>query len=85
MPSVRVALAIFVCVNAVMALWTYYQYQRMLDYCTNLDGAGLECLGGTRAGQIWAAVSFEVSIWIALEVAALVVLGAALVNRRRPY
>lgn len=83
MPSVRVALAIFVCANAVMAIWTYYQYQRMVEYCAIFDTDGLECLGGSRAEQIWEAVFFEVSIWVVLELAALVVLGAAIVNRRR--
>ena len=55
----------------------------MLDYCAIFDVDGLECLGRSRTEQIWHAVSFEVSVWVVLELAALVVLGAAIVNRRR--
>ncbi len=83
MPCLRVALAIFVWVNAVMALWTYHQHQRMLDYCATFDRDGLECLGRSRAEQLWHALSFEVMIWGFLELAALVTVGAAIAGRRR--
>jgi hypothetical protein len=66
-------------VNALMALWTYHQYRSMLDYCSGFGRSGLECL----PGGLWEAVFFEVSVWFVLEVAALVVLGAAVVNRPR--
>lgn len=83
-PSVRLALGILLGVNALMAVWTYYQYQRMLDYCAGFGGTGLECLGESRAAQLWRAVFFEVSVWFILEIAVFVVLGAALLDKRPP-
>lgn len=66
-----------------MALWTYYQYQRMLDYCSGFDRTGLDCFTGGRLSQLWQAVFFEVSIWVVLGVATLIVLGAAIRNSQR--
>jgi hypothetical protein len=82
-PSVRVALAILVAVNAVMAFWTHHQYQRMLNYCAGFSRPGLECLTGNRAQQLGQAIFFEVGVWLVLELGGLVLLGAAIMNRRR--
>jgi hypothetical protein len=72
-----------VAVNAVMAFWTYHQYQRMVDYCAGFGRPGLECLTGTRVQQLGQAIFFEVGIWFVLALGGLVLLGAAIMNRRR--
>jgi hypothetical protein len=86
MPSVRVAAAIVVGVNALMAVWTARQYQRMLDYCAGFGRDGLECLGahGNHHWQLWKAIGPELIVWVFLEVAVLTVLVAAFLNRPRP-
>jgi hypothetical protein len=86
MPSVRVAAAIVVGVNGLMAVWTYHQYQRMLEYCAGFGRDGLECLGanGSHPWQLWKAIGPELALWGFLEVTVLTVLVAALVNRPRP-
>ncbi len=86
MPSIRVAVAIVVGVNALMAGLTYRQYQHMLDYCSGFGREGLECLGanGSNPWQLWKAIGPELAVWGFLEVAVVVVLVAALANRRRP-
>jgi hypothetical protein len=81
-PSVRLALAIVLAMNVVMAFWTYHQYNRMLDYCAGFGRSGLECLTGNRVQQLGQAIFFEVGVWVILELAGLVLLGAAIMNRR---
>ena len=86
MPSGRVAAAIVVGVNALMAVWTYRQYQRMLDSCAGFGRDGLECLGanGSHSWQLWKAIGPELVVWGLLEVSVLTVFVAALVHRPRP-
>jgi hypothetical protein len=84
MPSVRVALALLVGVNAALALLAYWYYRSLLDYCEAenraLGRSGLDCLEPPH----WFAINGMLLGALILELALLVVVGAAIVHRRRP-
>jgi hypothetical protein len=84
MPSVRLALAIFVVGNAVLAVLAYRGYQSLLDYCEDspevaMGGDSLSCL----EPQHWFTVQFALLVLLLFEIAVAVVVGAAVVRSRR--
>jgi hypothetical protein len=83
MPSVRLALAIFVGGTVMLALLAYLEYGRLVDYCEGspevaAGGDSLSCL----EPQHWNAEAFIFGVLGLLELALLVVVGAAVVHAR---
>ena len=84
MPSVRLASAIFIAGTAVLAFLAYRGHQSLVDYCEGspevaAGGEGLSCL----EPQHWTTIVAGVGLLLMLEIGLSVVLGAAIVNRRR--
>lgn len=84
MPSVRVAVALVVVVNAVLAFLAYWYYESLLEYCEDfpdrkLGSSGLDCLEPAH----WFAVNVMLLGCVIVEIALAVVLGAAVVHRRK--
>jgi hypothetical protein len=82
-PSVRLALAIFVAGTTILAFLAYRWYQSHVDYCEGspevvAGGDALSCL----EPQHWFALQAVFAVLLLLEVALVVVVGAALVHRR---
>lgn len=78
----QIALGLVLIANAAMALRTYSGYEDMLDYCEGFGRSGLDCLGATRGERVWLALNVELAVWLLVEIAVLVVLGAAVIKRR---
>jgi hypothetical protein len=83
MPSIRLASAILVVGNAILAFFAYREYQSLLDYC---EGSPEVVAGGDRFSclepQHWFTVGFGLLVALLLEVALLVVVGVAVVHWR---
>jgi hypothetical protein len=82
--SIRLAFAIFAVGNAILAFLVYWEYRSLLDYCegspeVQAGGDGLSCLEPHH----WFAVDAELLVLFLLECALVVVVGAAVVSRRK--
>ena len=88
MPSIRLASAILVVGNTVLAFFAEREYQSLIDYCAGsyevaATGDRFSCL----EPQHWFAVSALFLFGLVLEIALVVVMGAAVVHwwsRRHP-
>jgi hypothetical protein len=83
-PSVRLAFAIFVAGTTVLAFLAYRWYRSHVDYCEDspevaAGGDALACL----EPQHWFALQAVLAVLLLLEIALAIVVGAALVHRRR--
>jgi hypothetical protein len=83
-PSVRVAVALFVAVNALLAFLAYRSYLFLLGYCEEfpdrkLGSRGLDCLEPSH----WFAINAMLLGCAIVEIAVAVVLGAAFMHRRK--
>jgi hypothetical protein len=83
-PSVRLALAIFGAGTTILAFLAYRWYQFHVDYCedspeVSAGGDALSCL----EPQHWFALQAVLAVLLLLEIALAVVVGAAVVHRRR--
>ena len=83
MPSIRLAVAVFVAGTAILTVFGYRQYRSLLDYCegspeVTAGGDSLSCLEPPH----WFAIQFVVLVALLLEIALVVVVGAAVVHRR---
>ena len=84
MPSVRLALAIFAVGSTVLAAVAFWAYRSALDYCkgsyeVRSGGDGLSCL----EPQHWFTINVGILGVLLLELALVVVVGAAVVHARR--
>jgi hypothetical protein len=83
MPSVRVAVALFVVVTTGLAIVWWRYYLSLLDYCEAenryLGRSGLDCLEPYN----WFAINGMLFASALLEIAVAVVVGAAFVHRPR--
>ena len=83
MPSVRLAVVLFVAVNTVLAFLAYRYYLSLLDYCEEypdrkLGSSGLDCLEPSH----WFAINLMLLVCLIVEIGLAVVVGAAFVYRR---
>jgi hypothetical protein len=83
MPSIRLSLAIFFVGSAILAFLAYRGYRYHVDYCEGspevaAGGDSLSCL----EPQHWSAALVMLSVVVLLEIALVVVVGAAVVYRR---
>jgi hypothetical protein len=83
MPSVRLAVAIFVVGSAIVAFLAYRGYRSQVDYCEGspevvAGGDSLSCL----EPQHWFAALVVLSVLVLVELALAVVVGAAVVHWR---
>ena len=83
MPSVRVAVALFVVVTTCLAIFWWRYYLSLLDYCEAenryLGRSGLDCLEPPH----WFAINGLLFASAIAEIALAVVVGAALLQRRQ--
>jgi hypothetical protein len=83
MPSVRLALAIFAGGTVVLAFLAYRLYESMVEYC---EGSPEVAAGGDRFSclepQHWFADAVFFGLLALLELALVVVVGAAVVHAR---
>jgi hypothetical protein len=83
MPSVRLALAILAGGTAFLSHFAYRLYQSMVNYC---EGSPEVAAGGDKLSclepQHWFANSAIFGVLVLLEVALVVVVGAAVVHSR---
>jgi hypothetical protein len=88
MPSIKVAVTIFVIGNAVLVWFAHREYSSLVEYCEDslevqLGGDRLSCLEPYN----WPWIYMEMLFALLLEIALLVVVGAAVVHwrgKRRP-
>jgi hypothetical protein len=84
MPSIRVAAAILAAGTGLLSFLAIREYRSLVDYCEGspevaAGGDNLSCL----EPQHWFAEAAIFGVLLLLEVALLVVLGAAVVHRRK--
>jgi hypothetical protein len=83
MPSIRLSLAIFVVGNAVLAWFAHREYTNLVEFCE--DSFEVQ-QGGDRFSCLepynWPWIYMEGFFVLLLEIALLVVVGAAIVHRR---
>jgi hypothetical protein len=84
LPSIRLAVAIFVVGNAILAFFAYRGYASLRDYC---EGSPEVTAGGDRFSCLepphWFAINMALLALLLLEIALVVVVGAAVVHSRR--
>jgi hypothetical protein len=84
-PSIRLASALWIGGTAILLSLAVLEYRRLVDYCEDspevaAGGDALSCL----EPQHWLSEAMIAGVLLLLEIALLVVLGAALRRKRRP-